>query len=69
MYQVDPDITTEALRASPAIAVTSLSVFGVGLQDWLIVITIVYTVLQVIFLLRDKWWNKRKARKERHGRE
>ena len=53
------DITVEAFKASPSVAVGSLSLTGVGLADWLIILTIIYTLAQLYFLLRDKWWKQR----------
>ena len=35
-----------ALRAAPPITVSAASVFGLGLEDWMYIATIVYTVLQ-----------------------
>ena len=43
-----------AVRASPPVAVTGLQLGGVGLSDWLILLTIVYTVLQIGFLVYDR---------------
>ena len=53
------EITAEAMKASPSVAVGGLSLMGVGLADWLIILTIIYTVAQLYFLLRDKWWTNR----------
>jgi len=39
-----------ALRASPPITVSAASVFGLGLEDWMYIATIVYTVLQGSYL-------------------
>jgi len=55
----ETEITIEALKAAPSITVGSLTLMGVGLSDWLIILTIIYTLAQLYFLLRDKWWNKR----------
>lgn len=60
------DITVEAVKAGPAIAVSGLTFMGVGLSDWLILLTIVYTIAQLGFLIRDKWWRQRK---DRNGRK
>ena len=46
-------------RAAPPVTVTGLSMFGVGLADWLILVTIVYTVLQIVFLVRDRMRRKK----------
>ena len=42
----------EAAKALPAITVTGLSLFGIPIQEWLILITIIYTVLQIYLLVR-----------------
>ena len=60
MTQQHPEILTEAIKASPALTVGGLTLFGVGLSDWVLLATLIYTILQVGFLLRDKWLNKRK---------
>ena len=39
-----------ALRTAPPITVSAASVFGLGLEDWMYIATIVYTVLQVSYL-------------------
>ena len=56
------EIVTEAAKAAPAITVGGLTLFGVGLADWVLLLTLVYTVLQITFLLRDKWYKPRKAK-------
>ena len=62
MTQQHHEILTEAIKASPALTVGGLTLFGVGLSDWVLLATLIYTVLQVGFLLRDKWLAPRKAR-------
>lgn len=61
MTQHHSDLITEAAKAAPTVTVGGLTLFGVVLSDWVMILTIVYTLLQLFFLLRDKWWNKRKA--------
>lgn len=56
-----PEIVTEAARAAPAVTVTGLTLFGVSLADWVLILTLLYTVLQMFFLIRDKWYYQRKA--------
>ena len=60
------ELANEAVRVGPSVAVTGLTLCGVGLADWLIAVTIVYTLFQLFFLLRDKWWRQRK---DRNGRK
>ena len=38
-------------KASPALAVTGATVAGVDLQTWVLIATLVYTVLQVALLV------------------
>ena len=61
------EIVTEALKAAPAITVGGLTLFGVSLADWVLMATLVYTVLQVGFLLRDRWL--RPMKDKRNGRK
>lgn len=56
-----PEIVTEAARAAPAVTVTGLTLFGVSLSEWVLIMTLVYTLLQMFFLIRDKWYYQRKA--------
>jgi hypothetical protein len=55
------DIVSEGLKAAPTITVGSLTLLGVGLSDWVLILTVFYTILQLYFLLRDKWWRQRKG--------
>jgi hypothetical protein len=65
MSHTNSDIVTEVVRATPPVTVGGLTLFGVGLSDWVLLLTLVYTALQVYFLLRDKWYTPRKARNGR----
>lgn len=38
-------------KASPPVAVSGLTLAGVQLQDWLIIATLIYTVIQIVILL------------------
>ena len=59
------ELVTEAAKAAPAVTVGGLTLFGVGLSDWVLLVTLIYTLLQVGFLLRDKWYTPRKIRNGR----
>jgi hypothetical protein len=59
------ELVTEATKAAPALTVGGLTLFGVGLSDWVLLATLIYTLLQVGFLLRDKWYTPRKLRNGR----
>lgn len=53
------DVGVETIKAMPPIAVGSLTLLGVQLSDWVLLLTAAYTVMQIGFLLRDKWWRQR----------
>ena len=59
------DVTTEVVKAAPTLTVGGLTLYGVGLSDYVLIATLVYTVFQIYFLLRDKWWTPRKVRNGR----
>lgn len=56
------ELTVEAVRLSPPIAVTGLSLYGVSLQDWVLAATLIYTVLSLVFLIRDKLYRPWRGR-------
>jgi hypothetical protein len=62
------DTAHEALRLSPPITVAGLSLYGISLQDWVLIATLLYTVASLYFLLRDKlyrpWKEKRNGSKQ-----
>lgn len=55
-------VAVEALRAGPSVTVGGLTLFGVGLPDIVMIVTLVYTIFQLYFLLRDKWWRQPKGK-------
>ena len=44
-------LSMAAIKTSPPIIVTGMTVAGIQLQDWLIMVTILYTVIQIIIAL------------------
>lgn len=48
-------------KVTPPIVVSGMVVAGHPIQDWLIVLTIIYTVIQIVLLLPKLWqmWRKR----------
>ena len=57
-------LSMAAIKTSPPIIVTGMTVAGIQLQDWLIMVTILYTVIQIIIALPklkqsfNEWRNK-----------
>jgi hypothetical protein len=48
------ELAAEAVKASPPLTVAGLTIYGVGLQDWILILTAIYTVIQIFILIRDK---------------
>ena len=61
---IEHGLSMAAIKTSPPIIVTGVTVAGVQLQDWLIMATILYTVIQIIIELPKlkqsfkEWRNK-----------
>lgn len=51
-----------ATKVSPPVAVTGITLAGIGLQDWVMIVTLIYTVLQIGFLLYGKIKAKKNGR-------
>ena len=48
---IEHGLSMAAIKTSPPIIVTGVTLAGVQLQDWLIMATILYTVIQIIIAL------------------
>lgn len=61
---LESGLSMAAIKTSPPVVVSGLTLGGVQLQDWLIMTTILYTVIQIIILLPklkqsfSEWRNK-----------
>jgi hypothetical protein len=42
-------------KVTPPVVVSGMVIAGHPLQDWLIVLTIIYTVIQIVLLLPKLW--------------
>jgi hypothetical protein len=57
-------VSMAAAKVSPPVVVSGLTLTGVQLQDWLVMVTILYTVIQIIIALPKlkkslKEWRKK----------
>ena len=48
---IEHGLSMAAIKTSPPVIVTGVTLAGVHLQDWLIMATILYTVIQIIIAL------------------
>ena len=61
---IEHGLSMAAIKTSPPVLVSGLTLAGVQLQDWLIMATILYTVIQIIIALPKlkqsfkEWRNK-----------
>lgn len=67
MTTPNSEFVAEAAKAAPTLTVGGLTLLGVGLSDWVLLATLVYTLAQIGFLFRDKWYRPHKARKVQNG--
>ena len=61
---IEHGLSMAAIKTSPPVIVTGMTLMGIQLQDWLIMATILYTVIQIIIALPKlkqslkEWRNK-----------
>lgn len=61
---IEHGLSMAAIKTSPPVVVSGLTLAGIQLQDWLIMATILYTLIQIIILLPklkqsfSEWRNK-----------
>ena len=61
---IENGLSMAAIKTSPPVIVTGMTLAGIQLQDWLIMATIIYTVIQIIIALPElkksfkEWRNK-----------
>lgn len=52
-------VVVAVTKASPPVTVGAMTLVGIPLSDVVLALTALYTLLQIFFLVRDKWWRKR----------
>jgi hypothetical protein len=57
-------LSMAAIKTSPPVIVTGVTLAGVQLQDWLIMATILYTVIQIIIALPELKQSFKELRKK-----
>ncbi|MBC3907888.1 phage holin family protein [Undibacterium umbellatum] len=54
----------EPVKSMPPIAISAITLLGIPLNEWVFILTIIYTVLQITFFVRDRMlkpWLHRRA--------
>lgn len=54
---INKDTLETIANATPAITVSSLIIFGLPLNDWVYVLTILYTFLGICTMIKKHWIN------------
>lgn len=44
-------IKDEIARSAPPVGVSALTLFGVNLADWVYILTVIYLIVQIVYLL------------------
>jgi len=57
--------TATAVKVTPPLAVTGMQILGYGLSDWVLLLTLIYTAIQLGFLLFDRFKKHSVARKKK----
>ncbi|MBI1773543.1 MAG: hypothetical protein HYR68_14585 [Burkholderiales bacterium] len=57
------DYPMETVKSMPPIAISAITLLGIPLNEWVFILTIIYTVLQITFFVRDRmlkpWLHRR----------
>lgn len=57
------DSHMETVKSMPPVTISAITLLGVPLNEWVFILTIIYTALQITFFLRDKvikpWFYRR----------
>lgn len=63
-YQHGESVAAAAAKLTPSIGVAGVTLAGVHLQDWVLILTIIYTVLMIaekLYKWRKAWIEERDA--------
>jgi hypothetical protein len=52
------EIFSEAIKASPPVTVVSMALGGITLQDWVLIATLIYTLMQAGWFIYSKFFRK-----------
>lgn len=50
------EIVLDAIKSAPPITVGTLTLLGISLSDWTLLLTMLYTGVMLYVLVRDKIW-------------
>lgn len=62
LIQSGNEIAGEITKAAPPVSVAGLGLAGVSLNEWVLIATLIYTILQIVWFVYSKF-----IRKDRNG--
>ena len=62
-------VLVETVKLAPAVAVSGFTLFGYPLSAWAQLVTIIYTIILLAFLIYDRFIKKKPINKERKEHE
>lgn len=57
-----PDMLVEASKSAPPVAITGITLVGISLNDWVLIATLTYTLLQMAWFVWGKMIRPRQER-------
>lgn len=59
---MENEILDVAKQSTPPVAITTLSLIGIQLSDWVYIFTLIYLLLQIILLVRKLIYKRERAK-------
>ena len=56
---IPPEQLSDVIKAAPPITITGMTIVGIPIQDWVLIMTLVYTILQILIIARRFMMNRR----------
>jgi len=58
------ELKDEIAKAGPPVGVSAITAFGVNLADWVYILTVIYLIVQIVYLLYKFYRRCRPGREE-----
>lgn len=49
------EVMSEALKSAPSVSIAGATVLGASLEEWVLVLTAIYTLLQLAYFVRTRY--------------
>ena len=56
---IPPEQLSDTIKAAPPITITGMTIVGIPVQDLVLIMTLVYTILQILIIARRFMMNRR----------